>query len=245
MKTKVFFTGFLIFAFLFSFDSIAQKKKEKYDMYNTVLIKAVRGKEKALENAIKGHNEKFHKEGTDKAWLEVFLTGPCAGNYWWATGPKMFSDIKPRADKEVHLNDWDTNIDALVSEYGAVEFWKFDKKLSFTAPNTEGDKMAIIWFVGLNKYKLESFKALMEKAIAVSKKKGTESFHVYWNQFPAGDGRDVALVFGIKDWAALDFEDTFYTDYEAMYGKDSFKKFINDWNDSHDKVTQSVLKIVD
>lgn len=245
MKTKNILLGILLLVFLVNFDVIAQKKVEKYAMFTTVEMKAVRGKEKALESAVKAHNAKFHTADPHKAWLEVVVTGSNSGDYIWIMGPSMFSDLDSRPEDANHENDWNSTVDPHVKKYGSVDYWKMNNKLSFTAPDADQNKMGQIWFIDIEKGKWEEFNATLEKAVAVSKKKGDESIHLYSNQFNDGSGRDVALVFNFKSWSDLDIDDPFMKHYEAMYGKDSWKSFITAWDNSIAKMSQHVWKIVD
>lgn len=245
MKTKNILSGMLVLAFLFSFSAIAQKKVEKYAMYTTVEITPVRGKEKALESAVKAHNAKYHSADPHKAWLRVIMTGSNSGDYVWIMGPNMFSDLDSRPKDDSHDNHWSTTVDPYVKEYGSTEYWKMDSKLSFTAPDSDKNKMGEVWFIDIEKGKWDEFNAMIEKAVAVSKKKGNESLHLYSNEFNDGGGRDVALVFSFKNWSDLDVDDPFKNHYEAMHGKDSWKSFITSWENSIANISRHVWKIVD
>jgi len=55
----------------------------------------------------------------------------------------------------------------------------------------------------------------------------------------------VALVFGFDTWSELDEDDPFKNHYEAMYGKDSWVKFLVSWNSVVVKVKQNVQKNVE
>ncbi len=245
MISKRFFTGILILVFLFSTDLIAQKKKEKYAMFSTVEMKPVRGKEKALESAVKEHNAKFHAEDPYKAILRTILTGPKSGNYVWIMGPSMYSDMDNRPNDKAHEDDWNNTVDTNVKYYGNVEYWKFNDKLSYTAPNTENDKMSTVWFIDVKNDQYEKFNAVLTKAMEVSKKKGTDSFHIFNNEFNYGDGRDIAMVFSFKTWSDLDIDDPFKTHFEAMHGEGSWKTFLEDWNSSIDGIKQILTKEVE
>lgn len=245
MKTKHFLTGLLVLIFLFSYEGIAQKKKEKYTMFTTVNMKPVRGKELALESAVKAHNSKFHTQDPHKASLRTILTGSNSGNYVWIMGPSMFSDMDNRPSDEGHEGDWNTTVDPHVKYYGSTEYWKLNDKLSFTAPNRENDKMSQVWFIEIEKGQWEKFNSIMEKVVAVNKKKGNDSFHLYNNQFGGNDGRDVAIVFSFNSWSELDIDDPFKDHYEAMYGADSWKTFIADWESSISSINRTVSKLVE
>lgn len=246
MKVKNILTGMLLLVFLISYNlSIAQEKKEKYTMYTTIQIEAVKGKEKDFEKAVLAHNDKFHKEGTHQAILRVILTGPMAGAYAWITGPKTFSDFDSAPGEGDHDDDWTNNVDQFVKNYGTIEHWKRNDELSFTAPSTENNKLSEVWFIDVKDGKWEQFIGNLGKAVAVSAKNGNESVNTYMNSFSGGDGRDIAMVFSKENWAAFDKDDNFSESYEEMHGEGSWKEFLDNWTSSTDGIVQAVTKIVD
>lgn len=244
MKTKNIWIGVLIIACLFNFELSAQKMVEDYSMVFTLSMTPVRGQEKALKEALKMHNEKFHKEGKFAAWVQEVLTGQSAGDYVWLMGPSMFRDYDNRPEIAGHDGDWQTNIDKMVEKYGPSEYWKKDGKLSFTPENEGDNKYTQVWILDIAKGQWLKFNSLMEKILAVNKKRG-EGMNIYTNEFSSGDGRDVALVWGIKSWSEMDIDDPLKNHYEAMYGKDSWAKFLEDWFASVDKVSQALWKVAE
>ena len=245
MNAKNILTGLLLLVFLFNSDqTIAQKMKEKYAMFSTEQIRAVKGKEKEFETAVKAHNEKYHKEGTHQAWLRKILTGPKAGTYVWISGPKMFSDFETRPGEGAHADDWSNNVDPYVKHYGTVEFWKNNEKLSFTAPDSEGNKLSQVWYIAIEKGAGKKFSDALAKAVAVSTKIGTDSFHTYYTSFKGGDGRDVALVFPFGKWSDLDIDDPFMDNFVELQGEGSWEIFLDDWNSSTRKIMQVVSELV-
>ena len=246
MNAKNILMGMLLLVFLFNSDqSTAQKMKEKYAMFSTHQIKVVKGKEKEFETAVKSHNEKFHKEGAHMAYLREVLTGPKAGTYIWISGPNMFSDFETRPGEGAHADDWTNNVDPYVKYYGTVEFWKMNDKLSFTAPDSENDKLSQIWFIEIEKGGWEKFNAALAKAVAVNTKNGDDTIQTYNTSFSAGDGRDVALVFPFGKWSDLDIDDPFMKDFEELHGEGSWEIFLDDWNSSTGKIVQVVTKLVE
>ncbi len=245
MNTRNMLTGMLLLVFLFSYDlSNAQEEKEKYVMYTTIAIKVVKGKEKEFEKAVLAHNKQFHPEGTYQAFLRAILTGPKAGSYTWITGPNTFSDFDSAPGEGAHNDDWTNNVDQYVKHYGTVEHWKRNKELSFTAEGTEGQTMSQVWFIDVKNGKNEQFKKALATAIKVTKKQGTDTVHTYNSQFSGGDGRDVAMVFGMEGWSSFDDDDTFYKDYEAMHGEGSFQKFLQEWTGATNGMVQVVTQLV-
>jgi len=81
MKTKHIWLVVLVVTFSINFEAIAQKMVDDYSMVFTLSMTPVRGQEKALKEALKVHNEKFHKEGKYGAWVQEVLTGQSAGDW--------------------------------------------------------------------------------------------------------------------------------------------------------------------
>lgn len=245
MKTKNIWMAILVFALFVNLDAIAQKMVEDYSMVFALSLTPVRGKEKALENALKAHNAKFHTEGAYKSTVSEIVIGANTGDYVWFMGPMMFRNLDARPEIAGHEDDWSNTIDPFVESYGNSEYWKKNKKLSYSAPNDKNSKFRQVWIIEVARGKRDTFNELLGKVVAVHKKEGKESFNCYNNQFNAGDGRDVALVFGFDTWSELDEDDPFKNHYEAMYGKDSWVKFLVSWNSVVVKVKQNVQKNVE
>ncbi len=245
MKTKNIWLIVLVVAFSINFDAIAQKMVDDYSMVFALNLTAAKGKEKALEAALKSHNAKFHPEGPFNSWVTEVIAGANSGNYIWFMGPLMFRDMDSRPEMAGHDVDWTSTIDPLVETYGTGEYWKKNNKLSYSAPNQKSTKFQEVWIVDVAKGKWEQFNGIVEKVIDIYKKEGKNSMSYYSNQYGSGDGRDVALVWGFDTWSELDEDDPMKAKYEAMYGKDSWAGFLEKWNSSIEKITQSVHKDIE
>lgn len=245
MNSKKILTGLLLVCFLFGYDLSIAQEKESYAMYTTVQIKVIKGMEKEFEKAVLAHNKQFHPEGTHQAFLRAIITGPKAGSYTWITGPRTFSDFDSAPGEGAHDDDWSTNVDPHVKHYGTIEHWKRNKDLTFIAPDSTPTKLSQVWFIDVTDGMWEQFFGNLGKAIAVSKKAGDESVYTYGSSFSGGDGRDVAMVFGIESWASLDEEDDFSKRFEEMHGEGSWKEFLDNWVGSTDGVVQVVTKLVE
>lgn len=245
MKTKNIWLLVLVVTFSINFEAIAQKMVDDYSMVFTLSMTAEKGKEKALENALKSHNAKFHPEGPYQSWVREVVAGANTGDYIWFMGPLMFRNMDSRPELAGHDEDWSKTIDPFVAGYGASEYWKRNDKLSYSAPDEKRTKFQEVWIIDVSKGKWNQFNGLLEKIIAIYKKEGKSSMGYYENQYSAGDGRDVALVWGFDTWSELDEDDPMKAKYETMYGKDSWAKFLEEWTSSIEKITQSVHKYVE
>ena len=62
----------------------------------------------------------------------------------------------------------------------------------------------------------------------------------YVNEFTTGNGRDVASVSNMANWASFDSDDTWVADYEKLYGKGSWKTAMATIVDSTDAYSEEV-----
>jgi hypothetical protein len=58
-----------------------------------------------------------------------------------------------------------------------------------------------------------------------------ENFGVYRNELGStSEGKDIILGFFFDKYAWMGIDNGFNKKYEEVFGKDSFKTFLNDWN---------------
>lgn len=246
MRTKTSFIVTLVFALILTtFTANAQEEKESYAMVELTFMLPKIGMEKAFESAVKVHNEKYHKEGVFKASLDMIVTGKEAGWYVWIMGPCTFTDLDSRPDNAAHTNDWDKNISPTILEYGRNEFWRYNDKLSY---HKEGSDAIVnfenIWFVDVKKGQDYKFKEFMEKVKKAHEKRGEGNILVYNNQFREGNGRDVAIVWTLNNWAEMDEDDGgIKKDFEELYGEGSWANALKDWENSIKSISSQMWKI--
>jgi len=240
MKTKTYlFALVLVASFLFSSSVIAQ---EKYGMAEVIFILPKIGMEKAFENAIKEHNNAYHKEGPYKAQLDNIITGKHAGWYAWIMGPCTFTDLDARPVSDAHDKHWAQKVSPTVAEYGSTEYWKHNPKLSYQS-GTETPKLEEIWFIDLKKGDYYRFKALMTKIKGAFEKKGEGNMQVYDNQFNENNGRDVAVVWGMDNWAELDKDSSIKKTYEEINGEGTWQNAMDEWNEITESIVRQMWKI--
>lgn len=233
MKTKnKLLSSLLIIAMLITSIGIAQEKeKKKYGMVEIVYILPKIGMEKAFVNAVTEHNNMYHKEGPYKGHMDLILTGDDAGWYVWAMGPCMFSDLDNRPGEGAHTEHWTNSVAPKVKKYGRTEYWRYNEKLSYKSDDTPS-KFENIWLVDIKRGDYYRFKALMKKIKEAYKKKGDGNIHVYDNQFNAGDGRDVAILWAFSSWAEFDDDDGGIKKfYEEINGEGSWENAMDEWTE--------------
>ena len=77
----------------------------------------------------------------------------------------------------------------------------------------------------------------MKKIVNVFRAKEYDnSWHVYWNYFQTGNGRDIAGVFGFDKWAFYDKDPVFIKDFEEIHGEGS-------WAETYEIMTQVTVEM--
>ncbi len=232
MRTKKsLLTTVLAIAVLFSYAGFAQEEEnESYGMALIIYMKAKIGKEKQFVKGVKEHNAMYHKDEPYKGYLDLIMSGNDTGWYVWSMGPCTFTDLdNAPGGNDAHDNDWDTKISPNVEEYGRQEYWRYDKKMSYT-PTAVNGAYSNVWFIEVKKGEFYRFKALMAKIKEAYEKKGSGNMAVYNNQFSEDDGRDVAIVWEMKNLAEMDDPSrSIKNEYEEINGEGSWTNMIKDW----------------
>lgn len=243
MKTKNYvFASILLVSLLFSTSNIAQEK-ETYGMAELSFMMPKVGMETAFENAVKEHNNMYHKDGPYKASLDKIITGKQAGWYAWLMGPCTFTDLDKRPVSAAHDKHWDDKVTPTIAKYGSNEYWKHNPKLSYQS-GSEGAKLEEIWFLDLKRGDYYRFKELMTKIKGAFEKKGDGHMHVYENQFGENNGRDVAVVWGMNGWSDFDKDNGgIKKEYEEMNGEGTWQNAMDEWEEITESIVRQVWKI--
>jgi len=232
MRTKknVLNSMLLLLALLFSFMGFTQDK-ESYGMAEIAYIKAKIGMETNFIKAVKKHNTTYHKAEPYKAYLDYIMSGKESGWFVWSMGPCTFTDLDNAPGEGAHNNHWDTKVAPLVAEYGKQEFWRYNKKLSYSSGKKE-NKFANIWFIDVKRGDYHRFKVLVSKIKDAYEKRGTKSIAVYNNQFNDNEGRDVAIVWELKNLAEMDDDsESIKKEFEEINGEGSWENMLDNWED--------------
>ncbi|MGV6845509.1 MAG: hypothetical protein ACWA42_05215 [Lutibacter sp.] len=229
MKTKKIGLSILMtITLLIATSGIAQEKKDYVLVELTYMMPKI-GMENALVKAVTEHNKKFHSTAPYQAQLDRIVTGPDTGWYVWVMAPTMFKSLDNRPSKGAHDEHWDKVVAPNIKKYGRTEYWRYNDKLSFN-PDKNRPKLENIWITELEDNTYYRFKALMKKIKKAFEKKGDDNFLIYENQFNANDGREIAFVWGLKNWAEFDDDDGgIKKDYEEIHGKGSWEDALKEW----------------
>lgn len=233
MRTKKsLLTSMLMLALLLSYAGFAQEEeKESYGMAQIIYIDAKVGMEEAFVSAVKVHNAMYHKEGPYSAGLDVILSGNEAGWFVWYMGPCTFTDLDSAPGPGAHADHWRTNVAPNIESYGRQEYWKYNDKFSYKATEDE-QAISNVWFIDIKRGDYYRFKSIMGKIKEAYEKQGTGNMSVYNTQFNDNDGRDVAIIWGMKNFAEMDDDSGSVKDeYEEINGEGSWDNMIDEWEE--------------
>ncbi len=212
--------------------------QDSYIMYETMYIKPKSSKIKEFNEALATHNKKFHAEGPNAVAIQQVANGSRAGQLVWVMGPLTFTDLDHRPSDEAHMDDWNA-VMPFIDEVTEVEYWRMDPDLSYTPEGWNYTPKIHIRSWQLKHGKSEEFLGIMKKIVEVFRAKEYDnSWHVYWNYFQTGNGRDIAGVFGFDKWAFYDEDPVFFKDFEDIHGEGS-------WEETYEIMTQVTVEMTE
>lgn len=212
-----------------------------YTMFETNYITPKEGMGNALHDGLIAHNKKFHAAAPYEAWVSFVAVGKNEGDFVWGMGPTTFTALDSRPDDAAHNQDWAVNVLPFVEKSSNTEYWKKKEELSYTPAGEADLKLQHIRFWSIKPGKYEDFMGVLKNVVEVFKtNKYPDSWGIYVNQFETNNGRDVAAVSNIANWASFDTDDTWVADYEKLYGKGSWKTAMATLYDSTDKFSEEV-----
>lgn len=220
----------MLILFMLPLMGVAQEdEKPKSELVALHYMKPKKGQALMLKKAVEAHNKKYHAEKPYQAGLSTILTGNEAGWMVWEMGPFSYTELDEAPGQGEHMEHWRQSVDAYVEEYGRVEYWRYNKKLSHASG--EDNTMQTVWFVDIRRGEYYRFKELMTKIQQVVEKHN-EGQSVWSNEYVQQDGRDVAIVFPFGSWADRDNNDFNMKEaYEAMHGQGSWQSAMDEWED--------------
>jgi hypothetical protein len=203
-----------------------------YLMYETMYIIPKSDKIKELRAALAAHNKKYHTEGPDAVTIQRVMNGSRAGQLAWVMGPLTFSDLDNRPSDQAHTDDWNA-VMRYIDEVTEAEYWRMDPDLSYTPEGWTYDSKIHVRFWELKHGRSDEVIDILKKIVDVFRTKQYDhSWHVYWNYFQTGNGRDIAGVFGFDNWAFYDEDPVFFTDFEEIHGEGS-------WEETYETLTKA------
>jgi hypothetical protein len=159
-------------------------------------------------------------------------------------GPTTFTALDSRPDDEAHNADWALTVMPYVESSSDNEYWKRKDDLSYTPEGDAKFKLQHIRFWGIKPGKWESFMGVLKNVVEVFKtNKYPESWGIYVSQFASSEGRDIAAVSNMANWASLDSDDTWVADFEKLHGKGSWKTTMETLNDCTEEYSEEIREI--
>ena len=82
-----------ILSFFVAFQLSAQEGDNSYVMYQIITLKPLQGQGQDLRAGLKGHNDKYHQEGSQQVNVWAINSGPRTGSLSWVKGPLTWTDF--------------------------------------------------------------------------------------------------------------------------------------------------------
>lgn len=231
---------FMMVALVVSFNQTvkAQEKTTTYEMWESIILTPDNAKLKLLGDALRKHNQTFHKQGPYKAYVYNIVTGPNVGKLVWEMGPVTFSQLDKRSSTAGHGDDWRDQVMPFVKNMSNGEYWRKEDKLSNTGSlSAEGVSHPLLFVRYLEVADNQGHninRLLKQISETVKAMEGENPWGVYFNEFRQGSkiGRHIATVSFYKNWAAFDVENNFEKVFVKVHGENSWDTFLRSMNDT-------------
>ena len=230
MKKYIFL---VLIAVTFTMNTFAQSGSGSTPMViESQMLLPKRGMEDKFEAAVLAHNKKYHPDGPYVAGLRKIEYGPKAGWYAWAFGPTTYGALDTRPTKENgHDQDWNTNVDPLVQEYGGTGLWNYNSDLSYGWDIFKKSRHYEIWGIDLKPRQYYRFKTLCEKLRKVYETLGTTAFIVLENNLHYSDGPNFSLIWSFNTYDGWQKDPGPKATYEKLYGEGTWQAAMDEWMD--------------
>ena len=237
---KKVFKSLLALVIIFSVNmGWAQDSDSPPHMWENLTITPHHQHLKTLRENMRKHNQKYHAKGSAYS-VNVFSiqTGPDVGKLVWSMGPIKYASLDGRPAEGGHDDDWQNNVMPYVKEMNNSEYWEMDLELSNT--DMISGKLAEYPLLYLRYHEVAKgqgyqLKGLLEKMSgAIKAMDGVHPFGFYDNQFRQGydNGRHLATVSFMKNWAELDSDWNFKEAFIKAHGEGAWQPWIDGMDQS-------------
>jgi len=231
-----------IFAIALVIAAQAQEQNETF-MYESIYLTPKFDAIGKLNENMAVHNKKYHGEGIHSAFVQAVLTGRRSGDLVWVMGPGTFANLDSRPAEGGHDDDWNNNIMPYLQDISQTEYWRRDANY-YAAENGNAEKIRIR-FYKVKRSQNEAFVEHYGKIIQVFKdKKYDRGLSLYTNTFPTRNGRNMASVSGINNWAQLDEGLPIVTDFNEIHGEGSWAKWLDKLYELTEWTDQEVRQLI-
>ena len=202
---------------------------QDYTMFMTNDLDPAPGKALDLQNGVKAHNAKYHKEGNSKGYLWSVLSGPRSGKYVWGMGPMKWADMdEPMTDD--HLADWEKNVAAHCSNVSGFRYMVRDDKRSYNPENQVTASMMIAKIFTVTGDRRALLDALWEISKVMKAKRYDQARRVYSSVLNEKDNQEVALIYPFESFKKLEtstgLPEGFQQAFEEINGFGSFRSMV-------------------
>jgi len=217
----------------------AQDDDNQPHMWENILITPNNNQLKTLQDNMRKHNQKYHAPGTaHQAVVFTVETGPDVNKMIWSMGPINYTSLDSRPAVGGHDEDWRDNIMPYVKKLDNAEYWSMDVKLSNT--DMIRGKLAEYPLLYVRYHEVKEgqgyqLEGLFEKMSGTIKSMdGTNPFGIYYNEFRQGldNGRHIATVSFMKNWAELDSDWNFKSTFTKKYGENAWRPWVDGMDDT-------------
>jgi len=186
-----------------------------------------------FEAAVAAHNKKYHATGPHGVRVYEIINGKNSGKYQWVMGPGHWSDLDTRpADADNHSVDWASNVLPNVTADQNTLYLSLDTKRSHFGHDFNLNKIFFYYWDLIPNADMDKVNAMLDKVHKVyTDKLPDDIYGVYRNELPStSEGKDIMMGFFFDKYAWMGIDNGFDKKYEEVYGKDSWKAFMADWN---------------
>lgn len=253
IKKSISFLMMLAFVVGFNQTVKSQEKTTSYQMWESISITPDNTKLKLLGDALRKHNQTFHKQGPYKSSVYNIVSGPNIGKIVWEMGPITFSQLDKRPSGAAHDDEWRDLVMPYVKSMTHGEYWRKDDKLSNTSSmSADGVSHPLLFVRYLEVADNQGHNVnhlLKQISETVKAMEGDNPWGVYYNEFRQGAkiGRHIATVSFYKNWTEFDTENHFRKVFEKIHGENSWdafdKSMSNTFSNSWDEIWEYNAKL--
>lgn len=240
-KHSILFLAIMVFS-VFTF---AQDDGD-YIMFENSRFVVKTDKYVEFSKAIANHNKTWHANGPAHVNIWYVAVGKNAGDMIASGGPLTFTDVDNMSFGKDHMEDWLKNVMPNIKYMKETNYWKMDKKHSYSPEGQDGrsTKLSIAVY-DLKPYNSYRFKAILDQVIKVYQdKKYDRGISVYWPEFNIMSEQDVAIVWPFENYASFDEDNKFKADFQEVHGEGSWQSFLDELRDVIDGRSDEVWELI-
>lgn len=204
---------------------------QDYTMFMTIELDPAPGKALALEKGVKAHNDKFHKEGENKAYLWSVLSGPRSGKYVWGQGPMRWESMDEGLTEE-HAADWERNVATHCSHVGNFTYNLRDDERSYNPENQVTAPMVVAKVFTVTGNRGALLDAIGEIGKVFKAKGYSQARRVYHSVFNLENNQEVFLIYPFESFKFFETSTGlprgFRRDFEEINGLGSWRRLVTD-----------------